>query len=123
MESEKVKSFRELIVWQRSMEVAKEIFYLCKNRLPKEEIFTLGSQMKRSAISIPSNIAEGHARQYTKEFVNFLSIAFGSAAELETQLLLGKDIGFWDEKQLELVIGKLFEVQKMLQSMQRKLRK
>ena len=83
------KSYRELIVWQKSMELAEKVYLLVK-ALPKEETYALSDQMRRAAVSIPSNIAEGHARQSQKEFLQFLCIARGSRAELETQLLLAR---------------------------------
>jgi len=82
-----VMNYQDLIVWQKAMELA-EIVYVLARKLPKEELFALSDQMRRAAISIPSNIAEGHARNSTKEFIQFLSIAKGSTAEIETQLLL-----------------------------------
>lgn len=83
----KTKSYKDLIVWQKSIELVKQI-YLLTALLPKEEIFALSSQMRRASISIPSNIAEGYMRKHQKEYLQFLSIALGSAAELETQLIL-----------------------------------
>src|SRR5680860_1287225 len=83
-------SFKELIVWQKAMELAREIYDISK-KLPPEEMYSLSSQIKRSAISIPSNIAEGHKRG-TKDFVRFLVISYGSSAELETQLILCSSI-------------------------------
>ena len=79
------KHYRDLIVWQKSMELVDEIYRLT-NLLPKEELYCLSDQMRRAAISIPSNIAEGHGRQTSKEFRQFLSISKGSVCELETQL-------------------------------------
>jgi len=81
-----VKTHRDLDVWKNRIELVKKIYILTKD-FPKEEIYTLTSQIRRSAISIPSNIAEGAARNSKKEFIQFLYIALGSAAELETQLI------------------------------------
>lgn len=80
-------SYKELIIWQKSFELTKFVYDITK-KLPAEERFGLASQMQRSAVSVPSNIAEGQQRNNTKEYVHFLSIARGSVAELETQLLL-----------------------------------
>ena len=77
------KSYKDLLVWQKAMLAAKMIYLLIK-QLPQEELFALSNQIRRAAISIPSNIAEGQARNSTKEFLQFLSIAKGSKAELET---------------------------------------
>ena len=82
-----VKSYQELIVWQKAMQLVEEVYRLAR-MLPKAELFALSDQMRRAAVSIPSNIAEGQARNSTKEFVNFLSISRGSTAELETQLMI-----------------------------------
>jgi len=87
----KIKSHKDLIVWQKSFQLVKEIYGIC-SQLPKEEIFGLQSQMKRSAISIPSNIAEGASRGSRKDYKQFLRIAYGSCSELETQLLLAEDL-------------------------------
>ena len=78
------------------MTLAKEIYALTKY-LPKEETYALADQMRRAAVSIPSNIAEGHARQSSKDYRHFLYIARGSKAELETQLLLAKDLGYFEK--------------------------
>lgn len=82
-------SFKDLIVWQKSLDLVEEI-YLITVKFPREEIYGLTSQMRRSAISIPSNIAEGQRRKNIKEFLQFLRIAYGSASELETQILICK---------------------------------
>ncbi|MBI4668733.1 MAG: four helix bundle protein [Elusimicrobia bacterium] len=86
-----IKNYTDLEVWQLGIELAKEAYHLA-DRLPKTEIFGLVSQIRRSAVSIPSNIAEGHRRQYPKEFVQFLYQALGSLAELETQIFLTGEI-------------------------------
>lgn len=113
-----IYSFKDLIVWQRSMELAREIYLLCKF-IPKDEQYCLIAQMRRSAISIPSNIAEGYQRRSRFDYGRFLKISDGSCSELETQLLLTKDI------YPQVSIGKaqclLTEVQKMLYSMISKL--
>jgi four helix bundle protein len=88
-----VKTHRDLDVWKNGIELVKKIYILTKD-FPKEEIYTLTSQIRRSAISIPSNIAEGAARNSKKEFIQFLYIALGSAAELETQLIVAKELGY-----------------------------
>jgi four helix bundle protein len=88
-----VKTHRDLDVWKNGIELVKKIYILTKD-FPKEEIYTLTSQIRRSAISIPSNIAEGAARNSKKEFIQFLYIALGSAAELETQLIVAKELDY-----------------------------
>lgn len=111
------KSFKDLIVWQRSMELSAEIYRLCK-LLPKDEIYGLSSQMKRAVVSIPSNIAEGYKRRNVGEYLYFCGIADGSAAELETQLLLTSKLFATDTK---LAMSLLMEIQKMLHALIKKL--
>lgn len=84
-------SYKDLIVWQKAILLVKEIYLLTAN-FPKSEMFGLISQMRRAAVSVPSNIAEGHGRRSLKERAQFMSIAYGSALELETQLILCKEI-------------------------------
>jgi four helix bundle protein len=96
MAGEKINDFRDLRVWNDAMSLAESV-YKASRAFPPEEISGLTSQIRRAAVSIPSNIAEGHARAHLKEYVNFLSIAQGSIAELETQLILARRIGFLHE--------------------------
>jgi len=88
-----VKTHKDLDVWKESIELTKEIYKLT-GQFPKEEIYNLTSQIRRCAVSIPSNIAEGAARKGKKEFINFLYIALGSCVELDTQLIISKELGF-----------------------------
>jgi len=88
-----MRGHKELIVWQKAMEMVTEIYRLTRN-FPKEEMYGLVSQMRRAAVSIPSNIAEGQGRQSKGEFRQFLGIARGSYAELETQIEIAKNLGF-----------------------------
>ena len=108
-----LNSYKELIVWQKSIDLAKEI-YILTGRFPKSETFGLTSQMRRSAVSIPSNIAEGFNRRHRKEFSQFISIAFGSGAELETQILLSESFKYGKEEDLKKCNALLCEVMKML---------
>ena len=89
---ERVKSFRDLRVWQRAMDLVPEVYRLARS-FPGYERFGLVDQIRRAAVSIPSNIAEGHARRHTREFLQYLSIARGSLAELHTLLLLAEQLG------------------------------
>jgi len=91
-----IKDFKDLIVWQKAMDLVVEVYNLVK-KLPKEEQFALSDQMRRAVISIPSNIAEGRGRYSIKEYTHFLSVAKGSNAELETQLLLCVKINYLKE--------------------------
>ncbi len=86
-----INSHKDLIVWQKSFLLAKDIYKITR-KLPQTEIYGITSQMQRCAISIPSNIAEGYGRGHRAEYIQFLRIAFGSGSELETQLLLCKDL-------------------------------
>ncbi len=108
-----MQSYRELIVWQRSIELVEEIYKITKN-FPREEIYGLTSQMRRSAISIPSNIAEGYARKHKQEYIQFLRIAFGSGAELETQLEIAMKLEFIKTQDTRRAQGLLGEVMRML---------
>ena len=114
-----VKSFKELIVWQRSMELVFNIYKVTKS-FPRDELYGLVSQMRRSAVSIPSNIAEGKKRSTKKDFCHFLCIADGSAAELETQVLIAKRE--YTVLDFTLIEKQLMEVQKMLSSIIQKLK-
>lgn len=113
-----ILSFKDLVVWQRGMELAEEVYILTKS-LPASEQYGLVSQMRRSAISVPSNIAEGKRRGSRKDFVQFLRIADGSASELETQLLLAKKI--FNLRNTASTGRLLLETQRMLGAMLKKL--
>jgi four helix bundle protein len=94
-----IRTHRDLNVWKEAMDLVRNVYSLTKG-FPKEEIHGLVSQMRRAAVSIPSNIAEGAARSSHKEFIRFLYVALGSLAELETQLLISKDLGFTDSGEI-----------------------
>lgn len=117
---ENIKDFKDLILWQRAMDLVVEVYDLVK-KLPKEEFFALSDQIRRAVISIPSNIAEGQGRNSSKEFIHFLSIAKGSKAELETQLLLCVRINYLKELEIEKAMSLVEEVGKMLNSLQKRL--
>ncbi len=115
-----IKDFKDLIVWQKAMELVAEVYSLVK-KLPKEELYALSDQMRRSAISIPSNIAEGQGRNSNKEFIYFLAIAKGSKSELETQLLLCVKINYLNNSEIETAINLINEIGKMLNALQKSL--
>ena len=117
---ENIKDFKDLFLWQRAMDLVVEVYDLVK-KLPKEELFALSDQIRRAVISIPSNIAEGQGRNSSKEFIHFLSIAKGSKAELETQLLLCMRINYLKELEIEKAMSLVEEVGKMLHSLQKRL--
>lgn len=112
-----MQSYRDLKVWQKSFDLARHVYALTE-KLPNSEKFGLRSQIQRCAVSVPSNIAEGQQRNSQKEFVQFLSVARGSAAELSTQLLLIQEIYKINTEELVL---KTEEIQKMLYALQSKL--
>lgn len=105
-----MKTHKDLNVWKESMKLAKAV-YLLTGDFPREEIYGLISQMRRAAVSIPSNIAEGAARNSRKEFVRFLYISLGSLAELETQMLLSEELGFLKKDEVN---GDIEQIRKML---------
>lgn len=115
-------SYRKLVVWQKSMELVKLIYDVTR-KFPKEEIFGLTAQMRRSAVSVPSNIAEGSQRNSAKEFINFILIAKASLAELETQILVAKDQGYGTTGKIQLALNKAEELNKMLYAFLLTLRK
>jgi len=108
-----LKSYKDLIVWQKSYELVLEM-YKATEVFPKSELYSLVQQMRRAAISIPSNIAEGYTRGHRLEYIQFLSIAFGSVAELETQLLISKELGYIKEEAFKKCLALLEEIMKML---------
>ena len=116
----KVNSYKDLIVWQKAIQLVEEV-YLASRKFPKEETFGLTSQLRRAVVSIPSNIAEGQARQGTSEFRHFLSIARGSLAEVETQLIIATKLGYLTEETLAPVMILHTEIGKMLHSLIQKL--
>ena len=111
-----IKSYKELIVWQKAIKLVKEIFILT-DKFPKSELYGLTSQMRRAAVSIPSNIAEGYGRKSSKEYVQFYSIGYGSALELETQVIISKELVFTPIENFAKVDLLLEEVSRMLNSM------
>jgi four helix bundle protein len=108
-----VQSFRDLVVWQKSIRMTVEVYRLTQG-FPREEIYGLTSQMRRAAVSIPSNIAEGHGRLGTNEYRQFLGVARGSNFELQTQLEIARALGNCDSKLLDEVEGLSNEVGKMI---------
>jgi four helix bundle protein len=116
----KIRDYQDLLVWQKGIDLAKAI-YLMTRTFPVEEKYGLISQMRRAAVSISSNIAEGQARNTTGEFVQFLSHAEGSLAELDTQLRISFELGFLSTDQKKPVQLRIVELQKMLRSLRAKL--
>ena len=117
-----MKDYKNFTVWQKSHQLTLDV-YKVLNDFPKDEIFGLISQMKRSSSSIPTNIAEGCGRNSDKDFARFLIIAFGSANELEYQFILSKDLKFIDLETSEKLLFQIEEIKKMLNSLISKLNK
>ena len=113
METKEINSYKDLIVWEKSMKLVKSVYEITAN-FPKEEIYGLSSQMKRSAVSIPSNIAEGKRRGTRKDYRQFLIIAYGSGAELETQIEIAKMLALGKNANYDTIDKALEEVMKML---------
>ena len=111
-----MRNHKDLIVWQKSMLLVRRVYEVTRTFL-HEEMFGLTSQMRRAAVSIPSNIAEGYGRIYDKERINFLSIALGSASELETQLMISEDLGFTVNSDIAELSSLNNEVIRMLTSL------
>jgi four helix bundle protein len=116
-----VQNFRDLRVWHLGMVLAEEVYRLSRG-FPKQEAFGLTSQIQRAAVSIPANIAEGHAMGSTKDFLRFLAIAQGSLAELETHLMLAERINYADQANVAAILDKCTHEARMLRSLRTRLR-
>ena len=112
----KLSDYKQLTVWQKSMDLTVEIYSLVK-LLPKEETYGLSDQMRRAVVSIPSNIAEGRGRLYHKEFFQFLSISRGSLYEIETQLEICERLNYIDKTKTEKARSLIVEISKMLNAL------
>src|SRR5580692_2999015 len=108
-----VQSYRDLVVWKKSMALVLEV-YRCTQPFPKTETYGLTSQLRRAAVSIPSNIAEGHGRRSTGEFKQFLGHARGSLAEVETQVLIAQDLCYLNLEQSEKLLRSAAEVGRII---------
>lgn len=113
-------NFRKLTIWEDAIKVAKAIYALTTS-LPSDEKFGLISQIRRCAVSIPSNIAEGSGRSSNKDFHRFLSIALSSSYELETQLIITKELGYLDNDKLKIISDDLNKLQRMIYGFQQSL--
>lgn len=117
-----VYSYKDLVVWQRSINLVIDVYKYTKT-LPEDEKYGLVSQMRRAAVSVPSNIAEGYTRQHTNEFIQFLGIADGSAAELDTQLIICNQLKLADNRLRLECQALLIEVQKLIPAVIKGLKK
>ncbi|MFB9110862.1 four helix bundle protein [Flavobacterium gyeonganense] len=116
-----MSDFRKLLIWQKSMSLVTKIYY-STNNFPKEEIFGLTSQIRRSSISIPSNIAEGSGRESDKDLLRFLNISVGSLFEMQTQLEIAKNISYLKEDDFNNLYEDSREVERMLVSIIKKIK-
>ena len=119
-ETSKIKTYRDLIVWQKSMSLVTEIYKVTRS-FPKDETYTLVSQMRRCAISIPSNIAEGFGRKSTNDYIRFLNITMGSLYELQTQLEISLNLKYLKKVDFNKFYESSREIERMLGSMIRKI--
>ncbi|HKI78392.1 MAG TPA: four helix bundle protein [Ignavibacteriaceae bacterium] len=116
-----MKTHKDLKVWSKSIEIVTSVYKLTKN-FPREELYGITSQIRRSAVSIPSNIAEGAARSSVKGFKNFLSIALGSASELETQIIISNNLNYIKPEDKDIILSELTEIRKMIHGLQKSLK-
>ena len=118
--SERPKSYKDLLVWQKSLALVKLIYELTRS-FPQDERFGLVTQMRRAAVSVPSNIAEGQSRHTSGEFIQFISHPEGSLAELDTQVLIAIELGFCTQCQADGILSLIDESQRMLNGLRQKL--
>lgn len=118
--NEKIKSYRDLEIWKHGIELVKDI-YSITNNFPPHEIYCLSSQMRRSAISIPSNVAEGFRRFHNKDYARFLHITLGSCAELETQITIAKELKYIKQEAEINLLEKLDHICRMITNLLKKL--
>ncbi len=112
----KVRDYKDLLVWQKGIEIVDQIYEFTKS-FPSEELFGLSTQLRRAAVSIPSNIAEGFARQHSKEYIQFLYVALSSCAELETQIIISFHRQYIPSSQYESFLGVLNHEMRMLRNL------
>ena len=115
-----IKNYRDLVIWQKGIAFVKEN-YLLTQKFPQTEIYGLSNQLRRAAVSIPSNIAEGQSRQHTGEFRQFLHMALGSLAEVDTQLVIAKELSYLPQDEMTIAEKLIFELRKMIYTLIKKL--
>jgi four helix bundle protein len=120
MNSNTTRSYKDLVVWQKGIQLAKLVYGLTRS-FPSEEKFGIVAEMRRAAVSVPSNIAEGQARHTTGEFIHFISHAEGSVAELDTQLIVCVELAYARAKHADAVFELISELRRMLNALRRKL--
>ncbi|MCX5712260.1 MAG: four helix bundle protein [Candidatus Omnitrophica bacterium] len=111
-----IKSYKDLDVWKKAVELAKEVYLLTKN-FPRDELYGIVNQIRRSSVSIASNIAEGKSRQHKNEYIQFLYIALGSCAELETQVIISKELGYLDDHSDDVIFEDLDHLGRMIRNL------
>ncbi|MFH6994282.1 four helix bundle protein [Flavobacterium sp. FlaQc-48] len=116
-----MNTFRNLLIWQKSMNLATEVYQIT-NSFPKEEIYGLSSQIRRSSISIPSNIAEGYGRDGNSDYLRFLNISISSLFEMQTQLEISFNLKYINENQFNKINGESREIERMLSAFIRKIK-
>ena len=117
-----IKSYKDLLIWQKGISIVKLVYQIVK-AFPQDEIYALSNQIKRASVSVPSNIAEGYGRNTDKSFSHFLDIARGSLFELETQLVIAKELGFiTDDELFQEILIQIEEESKMINSFSKKLK-
>ncbi|MFC1813884.1 four helix bundle protein [Thermodesulfobacteriota bacterium] len=117
-----IRSYRDLEVWQKSMDLVV-VCYQITRKFPRNEIYGLVSQLQRAAVSIPANIAEGRHRQHSKEFLQHLSFAYGSLAELETHILIAERLNYINKSKSEKILGKTAEIGRMINGLKKSIEK
>ena len=115
------QSYRDLVVWQKGIALCMQVYEVCA-KFPNSERYNLADQMRRAAVSVPSNIAEGQGRQHVKEFLHFLSVANGSLAELDTQRILAENLNFVSPEGSDDLDASITEVRRMLYALAAKLK-
>jgi len=116
----KIKSFKDLAIWQRSIKLVEDIYKVTK-AFPREDLYGLTNQLRRAAVSIPSNTAEGFARNHSKEYKQFLFVSLGSCAELSTQLIIAERLGYLRCEKSNTLLDEIEQISKMTMSLIKKL--
>ncbi len=120
MNSEKIENFKDLRIWQESIELVEEIYRISKE-FPKEELYGIVNQIRRSAVSLPSNIAEGFVRYHNKEFKQFLFIALASSAEVEAQLIVSNKLKYITKRKLDELSNRIDKLNRMIMALIKRL--
>ena len=118
----KLKSYRDLTAWRRAMDLAVSVYEMTRE-FPENERYGLTNQLRRAAVSIPSNVAEGQGRSTSRDFLHFLSVAYGSLQEVETQLILAQRLGFASEQKIDSILAQCGEVGRLTNGLRRSLKK